>query len=114
MDTDLDGLNIGPNRLTAFLEGTRGWLSGRVQASHLFDRDFGGPAARAGRDFRGYTLAELSLAAATSAGVIRLGIDNLFDRQYVTYFSQTEPLQGANTFFAGVGRSLLLSFETRF
>lgn len=114
VDTDLDGLNIGPNRLTAFLEGTRGWLSGRVQASHLFDRDFGGPAARAGRDFRGYTLAELSLAAATSAGVIRLGIDNLFDRQYVTYFSQTEPLQGANTFFAGVGRSLLLSFETRF
>ncbi|MFN2445388.1 MAG: TonB-dependent receptor [Vicinamibacterales bacterium] len=114
VDADLDGLNIGPNRVNVFVEGTRRWLSGRVQASRLFDRGFDGTAAQPGRNFSGYTLADLSLAATTGAGVIRLGVDNLFNHQYTTYFSQVEPNQGTNTYFAGVGRSLLLSFERRF
>lgn len=114
VDTDLDGLNIGPNRLNVFLEGGHGPVTGRLQVSRLFARDFDGPAARAGIRFGGYTVGEMSLALTTRAGIVRLGIDNLLDEQYVTYFSQVEPNQGAGTYFAGPGRTLLLTVERRF
>ncbi len=114
-DTDLDGLNVAPNRLNLLLDGalTRA-LSGRVQVSTLFARQFRGPAARQGFDFGGYTTADASLALDTRAGLVRLGIENLLDRQYVTYFSQVETAGRADTFFAGPGRSFMLSLQRRF
>ncbi|MEN3977292.1 TonB-dependent receptor, partial [Emcibacter sp. SYSU 3D8] len=43
VDKDLDGRNIAPNRLNAYIQGPIfGGLSGRVQMSHLFDRHFDG------------------------------------------------------------------------
>jgi hypothetical protein len=47
LDSDLAGVNIAPNRLTAFWE--QNWtpqLSTRLQASHAFDRDFDLQGAR--------------------------------------------------------------------
>jgi iron complex outermembrane receptor protein len=114
-DTDLDGLNIAPNRLNLYVQGQAGArVTGRVQMSTLFDRAFDGLAAPAGRDFSGYTTADLSVAVRTGAGVVRVGLENLFDRQYVIYFSQTEPLGSNDTYFAGPGRSVVLSLERRF
>ncbi|MEM6454884.1 MAG: TonB-dependent receptor, partial [Acidobacteriota bacterium] len=47
VDTDLDGLNIGPDRLNLFVDGRLSdRLGGYVQVSHFFDRDFEGLAAR--------------------------------------------------------------------
>ena len=114
VDTDLDGLNIGPNRLSVFLEGGRGPLGGRLQVARLFARDFSGPAARPDIRFDGYTIGDLSLALTMRSGIVRLGVDNVLNEQYVAYFSQVEPNRGAGTFFAGPGRTLLLTLERRF
>lgn len=114
-DTDIDGLNIAPNRLNVFLEGTPvRRLTARVQASTLFDRRFGGLAAARGRDFNGFTTADMSLGYDTRAGVLRLGVENLFNRRYIVYFSQVETAAGNDTYFAGQGRAFTLSFERRF
>lgn len=114
-DTDLDGLNIAPNRLNLFVQGVA-WdrLSARLQTSTLFDRRFGGLSARPGRDFTGYTTADLSLGFDLPPGMLRLGVENLLDRQYVLYFSQVETAAGNDTFFAGQGRGFTLSLERRF
>lgn len=114
-DTDLDGLNIAPNRLNLFVQGLA-WnrVSGRVQASTLFDRRFEGLAALPGRDFRGYTTVDLSLGFQTALGTLRLGIENLLNKQYVLYFSQVETAARNDTFFAGQGRGFTLSLERRF
>jgi iron complex outermembrane receptor protein len=115
MDTDLDGVNIAPNRVNLFVQGAMGQrLSGRLQVSTLLERQFKGLAARTGRDFGGYTTADLSLAYDTGAGVVRFGVENLLDKQYVAYFSQTESVGGNDTFFAGPGRGLTITFERRF
>lgn len=116
VDTDLDGLNISPGRLNLFLEGEPiSWLTTRLQVSTLRKRTVEGlaPPAR-GRDFGGYTLADLSLGFPTDHGTLRLGIENLLDRQYVLYFSQVDTGGANDTFFAGPGRSFVLTFERKF
>lgn len=115
VDTDLDGLNIAPNRLNLFAEVKLDTgLTGRVQLSRLFDRDFSGPAAPADANFDGYTLADLFIAQQVGNGRISLGIENLFDDQYIPYFSQTESFQRDDTLFVGVGRTLTLSYQHLF
>lgn len=114
-DTGLDGLNIAPNRINAYLSATGfGPLSARLQLSSLLDREFSGLAAPVGRDFSGYTTADLSLGFDTRHGLVRLGVENLLDKQYVVYFSQVDPAGGNDTFFAGPGRSFTVSLERRF
>ncbi|MEM6455144.1 MAG: TonB-dependent receptor, partial [Acidobacteriota bacterium] len=112
VDTDLDGLNIGPDRLSVFFDAAfTSRFGGYVQVSRFFDRDFRGPAARAGRDFDGHTLVDLSLRYALPLGELRLGVDNLLNEDYFTYFAQTEPNARADTFFKGNGRTLALSWR---
>ena len=116
VDTDLDGLNVAPGRINLHLEGQpQPWLTTRLQGSSLRARTVEGlaPPAR-GRVFGGYTLADLSLGFPTNQGTIRLGIENLLDKQYVTYFSQVDTAGANDTLFAGPGRSFVLAFERRF
>ena len=115
VDTDLDGLNIAPNRLNMFIEADAfGWLSGRLQVSRLFAREFEGPGARPNRDFGGFTVADLVLTANSRLGDFELGIDNITDNQYLTYFAQTEPFARTDTVFAGRGRTLTLIYRHTF
>ena len=124
-DTDLDGLNIAPNRLNLFSEVNVGWgWSGRVQVSHFFDRDFEGPGIRSQAEnrkypfgqanFSGYTLVDLFIGKDTGYGSVSLGIENLLDRQYVPYFSQTETNQRDDTLFAGAGRTMTVFYQHEF
>lgn len=114
-DSDLDGLNIAPNRLNVFLDGTpRAGVTARLQVARAFDRAFSGLATTPNRNFDGYTTADLSVGWTTQLGTLRLGVENLFDQQYVTYFSQTDPVAGTDNFFAGPGRSLTFAVERRF
>jgi iron complex outermembrane receptor protein len=111
-ESDLEGINISPDRVTAFWEQT--WMPGistRVQASRAFDRDFhsdGVPVA----SFEGYTTADLFASFALPVGALNVGVENLFGRQYVTYFSQTTP--SATSYNAGRGRVLSLAWSHRF
>jgi iron complex outermembrane receptor protein len=116
VDTDLDGLNLSPGRVNLFVEGEpQPWLQARLQVSTLRKRIVEGlaPPAR-GREFGGYTLADLALGFPTSVGTFRLAVENLLDKQYVLYFSQVDTGGANDTFFAGPGRGFVLSFERRF
>ncbi|OBU47850.1 TonB-dependent receptor domain-containing protein [Stenotrophomonas maltophilia] len=111
-DSDLAGVNIAPNRLTAFWEQT--WMpqfSTRLQASHAFDRNFdlrGAPAAR----FNGYTTLDLVARYTLDHSTFTLGVQNLADKQYISYYSQTTPSNPS--YFAGRGRVLTLGWQYRY
>jgi iron complex outermembrane receptor protein len=114
VDSDLDGTNIAPNRINLFAQFyPTSWMNGRLQFSGFFDRRFEGPGAPRNANFGGYGLVDLLLGFPTKAGLIRFGVENLLDRQYLTYFSQTEPFQRNDTIFAGRGRTFTIVFEPR-
>lgn len=115
IDSDLDGLNVGPDRLNLYVQGSLSerW-SLRVQGSLLESRDFDGPASRGNANFGGYSIIDLMLGYDSDVGRFQLGVENLFNRDYVSYFSQVETGQGNDTFFAGTGRSLALSWQRSF
>ena len=116
VDTDLDGLNISPGRVNLHVEGRPArWLTTRMQLSTLRRRTVDGlaPPAR-GREFGGYTLADVSVGVPTRFGTFRLAAENLLDKQYVLYFSQVDTAGANDTFFAGPGRGFVLGFERRF
>ncbi|MEM7504060.1 MAG: TonB-dependent receptor, partial [Pseudomonadota bacterium] len=115
VDTDLDGVNIGPNRLNLYAHGPLGQsINWRLLLSNLQDRDFRGPSAPVDRDFDGYWIANAFVNWKSELGIFSLGVENLLNEGYFTYFAQTEPGARADTFFRGNGRTLTLGWEHRF
>lgn len=112
VDSDLEGVNISPDRATAFWEHS--WTPGfatRLQASHAYDRQFERLGAEVAR-FDGYTTFDLQARIGLPVGALNLGIENLFDRQYITYYSQTTPSN--DDYVAGRGRVFNVSWSHRF
>lgn len=106
LDARLDGLNVAPNRLIA--RWNANWsdrLSTMVQVQHAFEQRFDDPA----KTFSGYSLADASISYKLARGQLRLGIANLFDRNYISYYSQSA-LVDPTRYFAGRGRSLTLGY----
>lgn len=114
VDRDLDGRNIAPNRLNMFVDGPLlEGLRGRVQISHLFDRKFEG--GRPQHDFSGYTLVDALLSYETNnVGRFTLGIQNVLDEFYITYFSQTATFVGNNDYVSGRGRAITFRWQGSF
>ncbi|WP_229423500.1 TonB-dependent receptor [Massilia frigida] len=87
----------------------------RVQASHLRDRDIniGRKVGTSNLEehFKGYTLADMALTFESSYGRIGVSVENLLDKQYVGYYSQSAAAQDATGTFAGRGRTLALSWN---
>lgn len=112
VDSDLPGINISPDRVTAFWD--QRWtpnISTRLQGSRSLDRDFdlrGVQVASAD----GTTTVDLQARFVLPVGSLSLGIENLFDEQYVTYYSQSTPR--ADTYVAGRGRVFSASWSHRF
>ncbi|MGH8030971.1 MAG: TonB-dependent receptor [Luteimonas sp.] len=112
IDTDLEGINISPDRATAFWEQT--WtpaFTTRLQASHAFDRDFDQHGVRVA-EFDAYTTLDLQARIALPVGALNLGIENLLDARYISYYSQTTPSN--DDYVAGRGRVLSASWAYRF
>jgi len=112
LDSDLAGINISPDRTTGYWE--QDWsprVSTRLQGSVSADRDFRFRGTPAG-GFDGYAVFDLQARIAFDAGTLNLGIENLFDRQYISYFSQTTPAD--DDYNAGRGRALTASWTMRF
>ena len=112
LDSDLPGVNISPDRVTAFWE--QEWSQGlatRLQASHARDREFEANGAPAG-GFEGFTTVDLLANVDLPVGALALGIENVFDRQYITYFSQTTPAN--DDYVAGRGRVFSAAWTHRF
>lgn len=112
LDARLDGLNVSPDRLLAsWTAQWTGQLSSFVQVQHAFSKTFDDPAKK----FTGYTLVDASMnyKLADKKGTLRLAVANLFNRNYITYYSQSalvEPLR----YFAGRGRTLTLGYSLDF
>jgi iron complex outermembrane receptor protein len=110
LDARLDGLNVAPNRLIA--NWSANWndkLSSFIQLQHAFSQGFDDPA----KEFSGYTLADATLAYKLPQGTLRLGVSNLFDKNYITYYSQSALVEPAR-YFAGRGRSVTLGYSLGF
>ena len=119
MDVELGARSQGPDKLVlaaawAFAPGA----SARLQATHLRSRDINVGrmvgTARLEEHFQGYTLADFAASMPTRWGDVGLGIENLFDRQYVGYYSQSNPAGTNDDYFAGRGRTVTLSWRRSF
>ena len=110
LDARLDGLNIAPNR--AIVNWSAQWtssLSTFVQGQYAFNRNFDEAAKR----FQGYALVDLAAEYKLARGSMQLGVANLFDRQYITYYSQSALIE-PDRYFAGRGRTVTLGYQLDF
>ncbi|MEX2475448.1 TonB-dependent receptor [Marinobacter sp.] len=110
VDSKLDGLNIPPNRLTAKWRAQ--WsskLDSQIQASHAFDRSFEEPE----KEFDGYTLVDASVGYQLPTGKVNLAVANLFNEDYITYYSQSAQVNDAR-YFKGRGRTMTLGYSVDF
>jgi iron complex outermembrane receptor protein len=112
LDGKLDGLNVAPNRVIATwnADWNDRW-STFVQAQHAFSQSFD----EAAKEFGGYSLvdATTSYKLGKGNGELRLAVANLFDRNYITYYSQSALVE-PKRYFAGRGRTLSLGYALRF
>lgn len=114
VDTDLDGANISPDRLNLAASYASSPLSARLQAQYYLSRSFKGLVRDARNDFAGYTLVDASIRYQTGLGGITLSIQNLLDKQYITYASDTQRPTDNTFFYAGQGRTFTLGWDYRF
>jgi iron complex outermembrane receptor protein len=116
VDRRLPGVNITAPKLSLFWDKT--WsrqLSTRVQSLTLLDRD--DPDHIPAGDFQSYTLIDLlAHYRATERQTLSVGVENAFDKRYITYYSQTLTGVTADNFnyFAGRGRTLSVRWRYEF
>lgn len=115
VDTDLDGANISPDRYG--LSWQANWndnLQSLLQANHYASRSFDTP----GLEFDGYTLVDASLGYRLPIGEVSLGIENLFNRDYLTYYTQAansgSDVTRNGRVFNGRGRTFTLGYQVSF
>ncbi len=116
VDSDVSGSNISPDRVTAFWE--QRWtedFSTRLQANRAISRTFS-TLGKADTHFDGYATFDLQASLALPLGRLNLGVENLFSKQYITYYAQTVavPVRDADDYFAGRGRTLTVGWSHRF
>ena len=122
LDVYLGARSQGPDKLV----GAVAWqvspaLRLRLQGEHYRSRDvnqgrrLGGPTGPLIEEhFDGYAIADFGATWATRFGEFGLGIENLFDRQYVGYYAQANYSGTERDYFAGRGRTYTLSWRRTF
>ena len=115
VDTDLDGTNISPDRLNLNASYNKGPVSALVQTQFFLSKTFHGKANPDQRNnFGGYTLTDASLRYQTGFGGLSFSVQNLFDKFYIDYSSDTRLPTDNLAFFAGRGRTFTLGWDYRF
>ena len=114
VDSDLDGVNISPDRANFGLSYKKGPFYARIQDNVYMKRDFYGIGYDPRNNFGGYSLADLYLSYATQFGDISLSATNLFDKQYLSYNSDTRLPTDNLSYFAGRGRVVTLGYSKKF
>lgn len=112
VNADLDGANIGPDRLNLSADYTNGPINLRLQSRTHFARKFDGGDPR--NDFGGYTLLDGAVSVTTNFGTVTLAAQNLLDKQYIDYNSDTQRPTDNLRFFAGRGRSITIGWLGQF
>jgi len=111
VDTDLDGANISPDRLNLAADYQGDTWALRFQIQSYLKRDMRDALVK--DDFAGYTVADVFARYELPVGALSLGIQNLFDEQYISYHSDTTA-PANDRYFAGRGRTATLGWEARF
>ncbi len=111
VDTDLDGANISPDRLNLAADYQTGPWALRLQMQTYKSRNM--QRALVKDDFAGYTLVDAFVRYQLPLGAVSLGVQNLLEKQYITYHSDTT-LPAKDKFYAGRGRTATLAWEARF
>jgi iron complex outermembrane receptor protein len=111
VDADLDGANISPDRLNLAADYQTGKWALRLQVQSYLKRDMQHAIVK--DDFGGYTLADAFVRYELPVGALSLGVQNLLNKQYISYNSDTT-LPNMDKFFAGRGRTATLGWDTRF
>ena len=114
VDTDLDGANISPDRLNLAAAYASGPVSARIQTQFYLARSFRGLVRDPRNDFEGYNLTDAFIRYQTSLGGVSLSVQNLFDKQYISYASDTQRPTDDFFNFAGRGRTFTLGWDYRF
>jgi iron complex outermembrane receptor protein len=126
VDSDLDGVNISPDRVNLAASYNSGPISARIQTQVYLKRRFDGkaraaddanprhPLKLADNDFGGYTLTDAYVRYQTGVGGISLSVQNLFNKQYIDYSSDTRLPSDQLSYFAGRGRTFTLGWDYRF
>jgi iron complex outermembrane receptor protein len=118
VDTDLDGVNISPDRVNLSATYERGRVSAIVQTQYYLSRSFHASAGVAQPDqrnnFGGFSVTDASIRYRTDFGGLRLSVQNLFDKFYIDYSSDTRLPTDNLAYFAGRGRSVTLGWDYAF
>ena len=115
VDTDLDGTNISPDRLNLAADLASGAVTARVQTQVYLSRNFRGKANPSpDNNFGGYDVTDASIRYQTKFGGLSLSAQNIFDRFYIDYNSDTRLPSDNFAFFAGRGRTFTLGWDMRF
>jgi iron complex outermembrane receptor protein len=119
MDVALGARSQGPDK--AVLASNWKWTPAaqlRLQATHLADRDINigrmVGTSKLEEHFKGYTLVDAATTFDTRHGRFGVSIENLFDKQYVGYYSQAAAATDAGNTYAGRGRTLALNWSRMF
>jgi iron complex outermembrane receptor protein len=109
LDEDLDGANIGPDRLNLSAEWEHDpvWLRGTMR--RYFPRRFRGQDPR--NNFSGYSLLDAEAGYRLGKAQLSISVSNLLNRQYITYFSDTQGATDDLHFFAGRGRTITVGLS---
>lgn len=119
LDVALSSRYQGPDKLVlaarwAYAPG----VAARLQAAHYASRhvNVGRTSGTANLEehFDGYTVADALLTWSTQLGDWGLGVENLFDRQYIGYYAQARPSGTNDDYFAGRGRTYTVSWRRSF
>jgi iron complex outermembrane receptor protein len=111
IDADLDGANISPDRLNLFADWEWGRVDARATMRHYFERQFEGQDPR--NSFAGYTLVDADVGYRFGTHRVSLSMLNVTDRQFITYFSDTQGPSDDLRYFAGRGRTFTLGLTSR-
>lgn len=110
VETELTGINIAPDTLKLGWSAT--WndkVSTRLQSRYYFDRSVDDPKL----DFDGYGLVDASLTYRLPAGRMSVGVENVTDEDYLTYYSQSARVSD-EYYFTGRGRTFTLGYQLDF
>lgn len=112
VDIRLDGANISPDRLNLAATYVGDQITARLQAQTYLSGDVGGGSTFA--HFGGYTVVDSSIRYELPVGGVTLSVQNLLDRQFIDYNSQTQRLTDNQRYYAGRGRTLTVGWDYSF
>ncbi len=112
LDADLDGGNISPDRINVTADYRLGKFAAHAQGRFYLSRTFlGQPAANS---FEGYEVFDAYVSYDMPVGQVSLSVQNLTNRYYITYLTDTQGPTDNARFFSGRGRNFTLSWNYRF